>query len=345
MKSSVTIIIAVVSCGLLAWAQGTTPTAKSPTPGTPSTQAPASQTPPVGATGQLKVRGPEAVAQQDPNKVVASINGHPITAQQAVTILNQIPEAQRSKVPSLASLLQQVYMVDHFSGEAEKLKLDQQSPWKEELELNRKQVLAQAYVNDLGKTPASSMAADAQQYYNTHQPEFEQVKLSGILIAFNPPGTPASGAQVSRTETEAQQKANDLEKKIKDGGDFSALARVESDQQQSAVRGGDLGTITVGDANLPAAIREPVAKLQPGQVSEPVRVNGGYFILKVNSRTKLPYEQVRQRIIQKLEVDKYKIQVQDPDFFASTAPSSHTPSLLRSAPPPAPPPTKPHQGQ
>jgi parvulin-like peptidyl-prolyl cis-trans isomerase-like protein len=256
-------------------------------------------------------------------------------------MLKEIPEDQRRSVPSLATLLERVYMIDQFAGQAEKLKLDQQSPWKERLQLDRSQVLAQAYISEMGKGSSGTSGSDPQQYYNSHPAEFEQIKLSGILIAFNPPGTPASSAKTTRTEAEAQQKANDLEKKIKDGGDFSALARTESDQQQSAVRGGDLGTYTVGDANLPPDIKSAISKLQAGQVSEPIRVPGGFFILKVDSRTKLPFDQARAGIVQKMEVDKYKIQVQDPDFFASNAPNPNAPSLQRPTSAPPAPATKP----
>ncbi len=340
MKRSVPVIV-VLSCGIFAYAQGTSSPPKPPASSSSSgsaTQAQAPSTP--SDTGGLKVRGPEAVAKQDPNKVVATIDGHPITAQQAVNMLKQIPDDQRRTVQSLSSLLQQLYTVGQLSDEAEKLKLDQQSPWREQIQLDRKQVLAKAYLSDISKSSGGS-ASEAQQYYSSHPGEFEQLKMSGILIAFNPPGTPASGAAVNRTEAEAQQKANDLEKKIKDGGDFSALARTDSDQQQSAAKGGDLGgPYLTSDPRLPPDIKTAVAKLQPGQVSEPVRVTGGYFILKLDKRSVTPFEEVRAQIVQKLQLEKYKIQVQDPDFFASSAPSSNLPSLQRPASPGSPKPSQ-----
>jgi foldase protein PrsA len=319
--------------------QGTSSPPKSASANTSSSST--TQTSGGASTGGLKVRGPEAVAQQDPNRVVATINGKQITAQQAVNMLKMVPDDQRRSVPNLANLLERVYMMDQFANQAEKLKLDQQSPWKERLELDRTQLLAQAYMTQMGTNPTMASGVDPQQYYNSHPADFEQVKLSGILVAFSAPGTPASGAKTTRTEAEALQKVNDLEKKIKDGGDFSALARTDSDQQQSAVRGGDLGTYTLGDPNLPPDIKTAISKLQAGQVSDPIRVPGGYFILKVDSRTKLPFDQARPGIVQKMEVDKYKIQVQDPDFFASSASNTKLPSLQQPAPAQAPPPAKP----
>ena len=96
-----------------------------------------------------------------------------------------------------------------------------------------------------------------------------------------------------------------------------------------------MGATTMGDPGLPPAIKAAVSKLQPGQVSEPVRVPGGFFIFKLDNRTMPTFEQARGSISQKLQTDKnqaalkqemekYKLDVKDPDFFNITK----TPSLI-----------------
>ncbi len=299
----------------------------------------------------MKPRGPEAVAQQDPNRIVATIDGKQITAKQAVELLKPLGPEDRKKFDSnLQSLIQQLYMTDQIAVEAAKMNLDQQSPWKEQLQMARANILTRAYLNKMATSTSGAPAEDPQQYYNAHLTDFDQVRLSGILVAFSPPGTPAnSNSPTARTEAQAQDKANDLEKKIKAGSDFAAVARTDSDNQTTSVRGGDLGTIVIGEANLPADIKSAIEKLQPGQVSEPVRITAGFYILKLESRSRLPFEQAKAGITQKLqnekgqavlkqEMDKYKVQVQDPDFFSASAPPVvNTPTLQRPAPaqPPA----------
>src|ERR1700758_3854769 len=77
---------------------------------------------------QLKVRGPEEVAQQDPNHVVATINGKQITAKQAVDMLKALSPEQRQKFEkNLPQVLQQLYMTGQLADEATKLGLNQQS--------------------------------------------------------------------------------------------------------------------------------------------------------------------------------------------------------------------------
>lgn len=293
------------------------------------------------------------MAQQDPNRVVATVGGKPLTAKQAVEMLKPLrPEDRKRFETNLPALLQQLYMENELAGEATKMNLDQQSPWKEQLQITRVNILTQAYIAKM--SGSASGADDPRKYYDDHQADFEQLKLSGILVAFNPPGTPAasSGTTVQRTEAQALEKANDLEKKIKAGGDFSALARTDSDHQ-SSTRGGDLGTVVLADANLTPDIKNALSKLQDGQVSEPVRVPGGYYILKLVSRTKIPFEQARSNIVQKSqneksqaiikqELDKYKVQVQDQDFFGTPGASgTPIPSLQRPPSRPSPPATQP----
>lgn len=344
MKCSVFVLPAVLCAAAIAWPQGTQ--TSSPPPASPSSQPSSTSTP---STGQLKVRGPEAIAQQEPNRVIATIGGKPVTARQAWELLKPLrPEDRKQFESNLPGLLQQLYMENQLADEATKMNLDQQEPWKDQLQITRMNILTQAYIAKMSGTPSGG-AEDPKKYYDEHQADFEQLKLNGIVVGYNPPGTPSSGTAVQRTEAQALEKANDLEKKIKAGGDFSALARTDSDDQQSSTRGGDLGTVVLASTNLPPDIKNTLSKLQDGQVSEPVKVPGRYYIFKLTSRNQIPFEQARAGIVQKIQnersqivvkqqLDKYKVQVQDQDFFsASGAPGANIPSLQRPAAPVTPP--------
>jgi peptidyl-prolyl cis-trans isomerase C len=277
---------------------------------------------------------------------VATIDGKPITAQQALDMMKPVRAEDRNRFNgNLSTLVQQLYIQRQFADEAAKLSLDQQSPWKEQIQMSRANILAQAYVNRLtSNSTASAPTQDPKQYYDAHPDEFDQVKLSAIFVAFNAPGTPGTTATASRTEQQARDKANDLEKKIKGGTDFATLARSDSDDKRSGPTGGEVGTFLTSASNLPADIKTAIAKLQPNQTSDPIRIPSGFYILKVDSRTKVPFDQARTQILDKWkneksqavlkqEFDKYKIQVQDPDFFnASNGPAAKIPSLQQTAP-------------
>ena len=293
----------------------------------------------------MKPRGPEAVAAQDPTRVVAVIGGKPLTAREALDLLKPLPVQERRRYEAnLQGLVQQIYMQQQLAEEATKLNLDKESPWKEQLQMARANILTQAYLTRIANPSNGTTAGPAdetKQYYDAHPDDFDQIKLSGILVSFSPPGTPSGNAANNRTEEQARQKADDLEKKLKAGGDFAALARTDSDRPDWAAKGGEVGSFTTGDAQLPGDIKAAVLKLPAGGVTEPIRESTGFFILKVDSRTKLSYEDARTGIAQRLqneknqaaikqELDKYKIDVKDPDFFnASNAPARNIPSLQR----------------
>ncbi len=279
------------------------------------------------------------MASKDPNRVVGTINGKQVTAKQAADLLKLIPDAQRRNAPNLQMLFERLYLVNDLADQAQKQGLDQQSPVKEQLKLDRANVLAQAYMSKMANATTAG-GSDPKSYYDAHPDEFDVAKLSGIMVAFNPPGTPASAGGVTRSEQEAHEKADSLEKKIKSGTDIATLARTDSDNQASAAKGGDLGTLALSSPNVPPDLKTVVFnKLQPGQVSEPIRTPNAFYIIKLDSRNKQSFEQARPQIEQKLqadknnaavkqELDKYKVTGADPDFFATTT-ASNLPSLAK----------------
>ena len=328
------LLLALLNGAALSWAQ-TTPAAA----------------PPAATPSQPKARGPEAVAALEPNRVVATIDGKQITAKQAAEMLKPYTPEQRKQLESnLPNFVQQTYTREQLAEGAKKLNLDQQSPLREQIAVARDNMLAQAYLAHMSQT-ASGAASDPKQFFDAHPGEFDTANLSGIFVQFSPPGTP-SGAPGGRTEAQAREKVDDLEKKLKAGGDFTALARSESDNQASAAKGGELGTFTMGDPQIPADIKTAIVKLEPGQYSEPISIPSGFLVVKLASRTKATFEQSRAAVTQRMqqekgqaalkqELDKYKIQVQDSEFFDTANGSAlKIPSLQRPAPsasaPPAP---------
>lgn len=295
----------------------------------------------------------EEMAAKDPGKVVATINGKQITARQAVDLLNLLPEAQRHSVSDLSTAVQQLYTITDLAQQATAAKLDQESPYKEQLQVARDQVLAQAFVANTSKKSATP--ADPKQYYDSHASEFDRATISGIVIAFSAPGTPASAGGITRTEQDARQKADEIAKKLKTGADFTATAKSDSDDPQSAPRGGSLGTISASVTNVPPELKEVIfTKLQPGQISDPVRGSNAFYILKLDSRVKETFDQAKPEIEQQLKTEhdrtvsqqiqkQYKIQISDPAFFGKTAtagPAAGGPTLLKPGslapqPPPA----------
>ncbi|MFZ5766156.1 MAG: peptidylprolyl isomerase [Thermodesulfobacteriota bacterium] len=119
--------------------------------------------------------------------------------------------------------------------------------------------------------------------------EPEKVRASHILV------TVAENAD-EKTKAAAMAKIKDIQKKIKDGGDFAQLAKENSDCP-SKEQGGDLNYFVREQMVKPfadAAFATPV-----GQVSDIVTTNFGHHLIKVvdkKAETTLTFDQVKEKI-------------------------------------------------
>jgi peptidyl-prolyl cis-trans isomerase SurA len=88
---------------------------------------------------------------------------------------------------------------------------------------------------------------------------------------------------VDRPEDDAKVKANieDIEKKVRGGGQFRVLARQFS-RNPSATAGGDIGWVY--DGQIDPELNAVVAKLKPGELAAPVRGRGGWYLLGLQDR-------------------------------------------------------------
>jgi peptidyl-prolyl cis-trans isomerase SurA len=102
--------------------------------------------------------------------------------------------------------------------------------------------------------------------------ERSEYNVSHILIAV---GQEANQAQLDA----AAKRAADVYQRAKAGEDFAKLA-VAYSNSQTALEGGALGWRK--GSELPTFLTDTVAKLKPGEVSEPLRTPTGYHIIKLN---------------------------------------------------------------
>ncbi|HET7307706.1 MAG TPA: peptidylprolyl isomerase [Gammaproteobacteria bacterium] len=86
------------------------------------------------------------------------------------------------------------------------------------------------------------------------------------------------------SNTEAEQRLENIRQKIKNGASFAALAKKYSDDPGSAAQGGDLGWLDPG--MVVPAFQKVMDQLKPGEISEPFRTQFGWHIVEVLGRRK-----------------------------------------------------------
>lgn len=102
----------------------------------------------------------------------------------------------------------------------------------------------------------------------------------------DPNATPAPTATPTpepRDEAQALARVVEIQQKVGAGEDFAGLAQQYSDDPGSAAQGGELGWFARG-SGLIQEFEDAAFELQAGQVSDPVRTDYGYHLIKVDER-------------------------------------------------------------
>jgi peptidyl-prolyl cis-trans isomerase C len=291
------------------------------TPGIPAVKAPAE--PPPAATPPPPV---------SPDTVVLEVDGKKITAAELDKVLNGFPAGTQQTLHQRPQLLGQVFMMQRLAEDAEKAGLDKQSPYKEQLDAFRLQVLANAETTYLGNTiPVTE--EDERKYYKDNPDKFKEVKVRVIYIAFSPASAKAPADGKPRlTEAEAKAKIESLALQIQGGGaDFGKLARENSDDQASAAKDGDFGIIRQ-DSTYPKELKDAVFALKQGQIGSPLRQPNGFYLIRAEEINQKSFDEALLQIgpaVRKEHLDaqikdlqaKYNVKIENPAYFAPRAPA------------------------
>jgi peptidyl-prolyl cis-trans isomerase SurA len=144
--------------------------------------------------------------------------------------------------------------------------------------------------------------AELQEAYKAQQDRFRvagELTVSHILFLVPEQATPEE-------EARAKQKAEAILQKVRAGGDFANLAKQYS-EGPSAQNAGLLGTFRTGE--LLPGFEAAIAKLKPGEISEPVRTQIGWHLIRLESVQESnykPLEAVREELTAELKRAKFE---------------------------------------
>jgi parvulin-like peptidyl-prolyl isomerase len=122
---------------------------------------------------------------------------------------------------------------------------------------------------------------EAKAFYDAHRQEFtspSEVTLREILIEVK---NTDRGVNVAEDDA-AREQAQEIRKRLLAGEPFPRLAG-EYSSAASKANGGLIGPLNSGE--LAPALRDLLAKMQVGDITEPQRTQRGYQVLKLESRT------------------------------------------------------------
>lgn len=126
---------------------------------------------------------------------------------------------------------------------------------------------------------------ELQSFYDQNAANYQETRASHILVA--------KEGLASDVATQLQSaKPGELDAL------FAKLAKRSSDDPGSARKGGDLGFFAPGD--LVPEFQEAADMLGIGEVSDPVKSQFGFHVIRVTDRRAKPFEEVRDQIAQEL---------------------------------------------
>lgn len=150
--------------------------------------------------------------------------------------------------------------------------------------------------------------ADVKTYFDEPLKEdkdaYRYVTVRHILVA-----TKTQEGGSLRSDAEALKLAKEVQGKLMDGGDFAKLAKEYSDDPGSKDTGGLYEKQNPN--NWVEEFKKASLELPVGKISDPVKTEYGYHVMKVEERDNFKFEDVKGAVRQELVTKKMTTMMQD----------------------------------
>ncbi len=167
--------------------------------------------------------------------------------------------------------------------------------------------------------------SDVEAFYNEHLGQYttpESIRASHILMKTE-----------GKNDADVRAKAEQVLKEAKaPGADFAALAKKYSEDDSNAAQGGDLDYFSRG--RMVPEFENAAFAMQPGQISDLVKTQFGYHIIKVTDRKPAIVRGLSDPEVYKeieTQVLRQQAEVQANEQAASLAAEATTPAALEKA--------------
>jgi parvulin-like peptidyl-prolyl isomerase len=175
--------------------------------------------------------------------------------------------------------------------------------WRRQAE---RQALADERLQGLWERSLEVTEEDAQRAWRERYGEggvsleLRMIRIDTRAVAAPPDATKSELEKLSAAAIkEAQELAQDVARRAKEGEDFQALARAHSTDGATAAAGGVLPRGFRPD-QFPQPVFEAIQKLRPGQVSDAISIGLQNFIIELIGRREVPFESVKEALLKEL---------------------------------------------
>ncbi len=239
----------------------------------------------------LVATGPLRAQDQDP--LVAKVNGTEIHQSDLA-----IAEAEAGQLPPMSPAAKKDYLVQFMadmilvSKAAEAKKMGDSAEFKRKVAFSRDKLLMEQLLTATGK---AALTDDAMhKVYDEAVKQMSQemeVHARHILIR--------AAAGDDKASKEAEDKIKAVIVRLKKGEDFEKVAKEITEDPSGKANGGDLGYFS--KEQMVPEFSDVAFKLDKGQISEPVKTQFGWHVIKVEDKRVKPapkFEEVKPQIEQ-----------------------------------------------
>ncbi|OFH96890.1 putative peptidyl-prolyl cis-trans isomerase Cbf2 precursor [Clostridium acetireducens DSM 10703] len=229
------------------------------------------------------------------SKVVALVNGEKITENDIQQTILRFPKERQAFLNTeegKKQLLDQIISFELSYNYGKEIGLDKDEMYALQLERAAKEILTQMAINKILEK-AEVSENEVIEYYNANKESFkneENITAKHIL-------------------TKTLEEAEKVFKEIEEGMDFEEAAKQYS-MCPSKAEGGNLGTFIKGQ--MVPEFEKAAFELSVGRVSDPVKTQFGYHLIKVEDKEESSYKNleevkdfIKSNLLQKKQADKY----------------------------------------
>ncbi len=240
-----------------------------------------------------------ACAPKEEDAILVVVNGRQITQSEFDYRWSELADATKARYEKHGGkrkFLDEMITRELLMQEARHRGIDQSESIRERAQRFKEQLILDELLKEKIKTQVELSKEELDAYYAAHARE--------LLAPLK--------AQVSIMLLPNVFAAKDLKKQVESGGDFAKFAQRYSVDEKTKAKGGDLGPYRKGIA--PPDVEEVIPTLKIGQVSEPIKTDAGYYIVKLSPLDKETLEAdlaTRERLRQELLAEKRRKRLED----------------------------------
>lgn len=236
------------------------------------------------------------------SEVVAKVAGTELTTDDLRVYLDTLPPAERAAIANDPARLGQavrLYLAQRMVlKEALASKFEQKAETRAQLDRVRDAALSELYLASVVKLPNGFPSdTEVQAAYDANKSAFvlpRQYRLAQIFV------------KAPKGDGEDKGKLDAVLARLKaKGADFAAIAGEVTDMPAEAGKGGDLGW--VAESQLVPEIKAAVAGLAKDAVSDPIRMEDGWHIIKLQDTKAAgtaPLADIKPALIERLRQAK-----------------------------------------